>query len=438
MINSLYYGADTPPALDLSISSETMRRALQTIYQEDFGGGDIEPELFRAVFGPLSSAIDDAFPEIPERDEDFVNALRHSAEVFSAFKVHRAQSDMRDRLLDSNGDLKPFEQWSREVMPIASHQFGPWLRTEYDTAVIRAQNAADWRRFERYRDVLPNLRWVPSTSVNPGADHLPYWGTVLPIDHPFWSRHHPGDRWNCKCSLEATDEEPTGVPENPDAKPLQPQPGLRGNPGKSGNLFDRSHPYFPDSCSECPFNSGFKNRVTTLFNKQKDCCKCQKVEKAIKSSLPPEEGYTTITTSKGRLRIHEEHGEDEKEENIWTGTYLAEKYGEEIDLIPNPNNEKSADSFNRTRGIYQEYKMASTTKTSIDNRLRDGAKQASHIVLRVDSDIDYNILTRGIRGRVNNTRSIEEVIVIVGQKDVILSREQILSKGFNLQQEDFK
>ena len=49
---------------------------------------------------------------------------------------------MRSNDLGSNGNLKPFEQWKKEVMPIASHQVGNWLRTEYDTTVLRARQAA--------------------------------------------------------------------------------------------------------------------------------------------------------------------------------------------------------------------------------------------------------------------------------------------------------
>ncbi len=52
----------------------------------------------------------------------------------------------------------------------------------------RAHQAADWQQFMQEADVLPNLKWMPSTSPNPGADHMPFWGTILPIDDPFWDR----------------------------------------------------------------------------------------------------------------------------------------------------------------------------------------------------------------------------------------------------------
>jgi hypothetical protein len=118
---------------------------------------------------------------------------------------------------------------------------GHWLQTEYDTAVIRAHQAADWQQFEREKDVLPNLKWMPSTSAHPGADHRVFWGTVRAINDPFWSSHRPGDRWNCKCSLSSTDEPVTQVP---DATPSDgPQNGLENNPGVDGKLFSDNHPY---------------------------------------------------------------------------------------------------------------------------------------------------------------------------------------------------
>jgi hypothetical protein len=145
---------------------------------------------------------------------------------------------------------------------------GHWLQTEYDTAVIRAHQAADWQQFEREKDVLPNLKWMPSTSAHPGADHRVFWGTVRAINDPFWSSHRPGDRWNCKCSLSSTDEPVTQVP---DAAPSdEPQNGLENNPGVDGKAFSDSHPYFPANCASCDFykgsKEGFTNRVKNCYN----------------------------------------------------------------------------------------------------------------------------------------------------------------------------
>ena len=52
-----------------------------------------------------------------------------------------------------------------------------------------------------------------------------------------------GDRWNCKCSLAATNEPPTGAPRGSNEPKDQPSPGLDNNPGVDGKLFRDTHPY---------------------------------------------------------------------------------------------------------------------------------------------------------------------------------------------------
>ena len=261
-------------------------RALGNIYRKKFNiKTGIEPLLYGAVSGIFHQAADEGFQPrtVTDPDHDFYEQLRHSGDVFSAFKVHRAQNDMAARLLDSHGVLKPFNQWLKEVMPIASHQCGAWLKTEYDTAVIRAHQAADWQQFRREADVLPNLRWMPSTSVHPGEDHRRYWGTVRPIDDDFWNHHRPGDRWNCKCSLSSTDDPVTPFQEEQGNVADNPQPGLKGNPGATAQLFSDDHPYFPKSCKNCDFyKPNLKDRLKGIFtNRVKDCYDCPYIRTCI-------------------------------------------------------------------------------------------------------------------------------------------------------------
>lgn len=233
------------------------------------------------VSGLLQSK--NSVPSVLGHRDSFLAALRHSNEVFAAFKVHSMSERMAARLLNPDGTLKPFRQWADDVKSISSHYVGAWLRTEYDTALIRAHNAADWQQFIRDADVMPNLRWMPTTSPAPESSHRAFWERklTLPVSDPFWNEHHPGDRWNCKCSLEQTDD-----PATPELKAEfsgeAPQPGLTNNPGKDGHTFSQDHPYFPKSCSSCPFNKGMKNRLMKVFrNEEKHCYNCSKINHAI-------------------------------------------------------------------------------------------------------------------------------------------------------------
>ena len=337
-----------------SFTPELMARLLADIYAKTFNvEEDIYPELYEAARDTFERALQEGYPieDVDDADTLFRQALKDDADVFAAFRTHRMQNDIASQLLDENGKLKEFRRFQEDAESVIGTYNNHWLRTEYDTAVLRARYAADWKRFSRNADILPNLKWMPTTSADPDVFHMEYWriGLTLPKTHPFWKNHHPHDRWGCKCDLEETDDPVTGIIPEVDYKP---SPGLENNPGLEPELFSHTHPYYENTYPGA--------------------------EKAVEKMIH----YMVIPTRSGKLRIHDGHGKHERDENIRIGTYLAEKHDYEIDLLDNPQNRKSADSYNRTLEVEQEYKMNVTpTKSSIDNLLRDAKKQADDIVL---------------------------------------------------------
>jgi len=251
-----------------------------------YGGFDVENSIEPTMWQELTKIMNEATAKGLSKGEfsidhnrGFLNAVKHANKVFAAFKTHAMGKSMASKLLDDNGNLKPFDKWMKDISSISSHHVGSWLKTEYNTAVLRAHNAADWRSFIENKDIMPNLRWMPTTSPDAEAVHRGYWEKklTLPVEHPFWNKHHPGDRWNCKCSLESTDD-PASPDDVLDDLPIEPaQRGLENNPGKDGKIFNDTHPYFPKNCNQCSFykNRGFKNKVKTWFsNQEKDCFNC--------------------------------------------------------------------------------------------------------------------------------------------------------------------
>lgn len=273
-MNELYYGTPELPDLDdidymigdgiplqakasdvssaITFDDEALVEALKRIYSHEFHPmTNIEEHLFDETLRIMLQATDEGMAESGATiDKEFRTLIDWNTARWSAFKVHRMQNDIAAQLYDEDGTLKPFDRWAKDVEPMLDHHVGHWLRTEYNTAVTRTHQAADWKRFEENADIMPNLTWLPSTSAQPGADHKIYWGVTLPIDHPFWNSHRPGDRWGCKCSLENTDDEPTAIPDDTDPKRNQPADGLDTNPGKDGKLFSDSHPYIKTATRE--------------------------------------------------------------------------------------------------------------------------------------------------------------------------------------------
>lgn len=234
----------------ISFSPEALEAGLRKIYDGFNVTDEVELDIFEETLRLFNEATKAGFSASNNKSvkQRFIDEVMHNNEVFSAFRTHRMQNDMAARLLDEDGNLKPFRQWLQDIEGIADHYCRRWLQTEYDTAVLRAHQAADWKQFEEEADVFPNVRWMPTTSTEPDAYHKQYWDAklTLPINHPFWREHRPGDRWNCKCSLRQTDEpETTGYVA--DFKPVPKQPGLDNNPADDGKLFSDSHPYYTEA-----------------------------------------------------------------------------------------------------------------------------------------------------------------------------------------------
>lgn len=361
----------------------------------------------------------------PTHRDSFLAALRHSNEVFAAFKVHSMSERMAARLLNPDGTLKPFRQWADDVKSISSHYVGAWLRTEYDTALIRAHNAADWQQFIRDADVMPNLRWMPTTSPTPESSHRAFWERklTLPVSDPFWNEHHPGDRWNCKCSLEQTDDPPT-----PELKAEfageAPQPGLTNNPGKDGHTFSQDHPYFPKSCASCGFykKASIKNHLLPAFLniRAKDCYNCPYINGCI--SRMSSDGFKLEHNFKngGKLYVHPDIDKDKADYKDMKRICLQlAKMGHEVRMTPRlhckseeykqiygsligTKYEKKCPDFS-VDGVFYEYEgfVKPWNKKKVGHMLSHGLQQSSRVVINNTKGCSDRFIRKAVMARIH-------------------------------------
>ncbi|MBR5249527.1 MAG: hypothetical protein IKV28_02955 [Bacteroidales bacterium] len=300
---------------------------------------------------------------------------------------------------------------------MTNHYVRQWLRTEYNTAVLRAHQAADWKHFEAEQDVFPNIRWMPTTSPQQDLLHAQYWQAklTLPVNHPFWSQHHPGDRWNCKCSLEQTDE-PTNDEVIKDFKPVPKQAGLENNPGEDGKIFSDTHPYVAKAYP------GAKAAVERLLRG--------------KDQEPP--GVSEYrTTAKGQVLISPYHGANELEENERIATFLSQKLNKKIYLLPRINSDTEEQIKLREKlipkgvqqrknpdfmigGMLFEGKSMIKVKPSnndkkiknaILNRIKDAKTQADNIIIEMPSHIKRKQINTHIRRYLMQSRKKRIIIV---------------------------
>lgn len=390
----------------------------------------------QSFIGAHASALDSAFGKV-EMSDAMRRRLHRSDYIFSGLKTFHELNEAFPSLIDENGNRKSFEQFLNDVRSIDSTYNSNYLRAEYNFAVSSAEMAAKWESFMKDGDRY-NLQYRTQRDDKVRPEHAPLDRVTLPMSDSFWEEFYPPNGWNCRCTVVQVLKSKYPVTPHDQAMSLgeaalqRDSKGMfRFNPGKEKKTFPDYNPYTVRRCSTCPVAKGDKSLMLAFVPDNEVCAACALIRKL-------KECYTDVPVRNGRVRIHSTHGINEAEENINIAKYLAEKYGYRIDLLPNPNNEKSADSFNHSLGYKQEYKVNSKpTKGAIDNELRKAARQAKHVVIRIDSSIDLVDLTRGIKGRVRQSE-IQEVIVIFNSKDLFLSREAILSNGFLIQQKDFK
>lgn len=430
----------------IEFSPAVYEHFLREVYDGFDTSNDIEPQAWKEALRLMNEATVEGVSEskATTHDRRFLNNLRHSNEVFTAFKVHSMGVKMAERLYDSKGNLRSFAEFQKAVAPIASHQVGSWLRTEYNTAVRRAHLASDWQEFEANKDIFPNLRWMPTTSPNAEGSHRIYWERklTLPINDPFWAKHHPGDRWNCKCSLEATDAPPTAPPSEREAP--KPQRGLDRNP-KDGQLFSDKHPYFPKDCASCfayKQAKGARNLLRRLFeNRQKDCYNCPYANGCVEKiqGISPPAVDTYVDLHKGKVLASPYHGDNEIDENKRLAIFLYNKLRRKVYLLPrldplNPIESKLRKSL-LPKGVFEgknpdflingelfdaksmldvgkdkgRHMTDEEQKKALETRFKKAKKQATNFMIEVPeyfSDEQIKNTTRNYLNRSKSNRTI--------------------------------
>ena len=97
----------------------------------------------------------------------------------------------------------PEGRWKTKVVNFAAPAR---LQITFWSNMRAARAAGQWNRIQRTKRALPYLLYVRSASERKRPEHLRWVGTILPVDHPFWSTHFPPNGWNCKCSVRQLDQ----------------------------------------------------------------------------------------------------------------------------------------------------------------------------------------------------------------------------------------
>ncbi len=400
---------------------KTAEKAFKKLYQN----GNYNPkDLFKnSEYQALANGTAELFTTaIPHNTPTEMRTyLEQDVFVFSQLKTHTQLTEARQYLKDNNGNIRTYQQFERDILKINKAYNKNYLRVEHNFAVRSAQTAAQWANLQDDTDRYW-LEYNTDGGKNVRPSHQAMHGICLPKDDPFWDNYMPQNGWECHCfAVEVLAREKT---KSDSKKALELGEQATTQINKNGkNVLEMFR-----------FNPGKQKKVFPPNNSYTKVVGSNVVLKVAQEQAKKHfETWEVVPTKKGQLKVSSKHGINERTENIEIASYFTNKYEHKIKLLGVSNKQKTADAFNETLGIKQEYKRPTkATKNAIDNAIKDGKKQADHIVLDIVLDFDDEILKRGIKGRVSQAETVKTITIIRKGNDKTYTREEILSADFEL------
>lgn len=318
-------------------------------------------------------------------------SMQADAYYFAACKQQRIIDDLMKIKDLSSEEFELFKQ------SYFFTQNRTWLEAEKNMMLGNAQMAERWHQMQEIT-TLPNLRFSTAGDDHVRPAHAALDGINLPMKHPFWLTHYPPLDYGCRCDVQQNDDNTTAQKEyDTQYKEQKPSRAFGFNPGITGQIVGKDHPYFDDV-----------NKNEELFAKVKSHCTdaeeltvfAQKGEFSLKMSVFLEEtdkmleNYTMakFLLSKGNnvtVRAYHEFGQvSVKQPDFILNNKLADA--------------KLPKSKSYVNGIGNAFSEANNQKSQI-----------LIIDLREYSEIDNKLVEAKIKGKTNKiNKHIEEVWIL--------------------------
>ncbi|MDO5608269.1 MAG: phage minor head protein [Capnocytophaga sp.] len=388
--------------------SRFIQKYIREIFENRSLSDGFSEKLWRLYYRRLSEGITEG---IRQENPDLTRSLKRNIAQFSAFKETSFRSQLEAALTQGKRVL-PWHEFKAEADRLDADYNRRWLQAEYHQTVANAQAADKYQEHLKNKHLYPNLRYKTINDQRVREKHKAWDGIVLPVEHPFWKTHLPPNDWGCRCYTEPTaDPVSQGIRTDEQLKEE-----FANNPALTGVVFGK-----------IPYEKGMTEAEKKEVRKKSE--KWLGKENAKQKT----ETWETVKTNNGSVKVSSFHGKNEKTENIEIASYFANKYNHEIELLRKLEVEKSADVFNKTLGIEQEYKRVSKpTKSAVDNALRSAYKQAENVVLDIKSNISDGDLRDAILNRIRRVEEIKTLVIINNGYDATYTKEDILREGWSI------
>ena len=246
------------------LSAKKINKYIDGIYDGSITEKNLPQDVYESIVEYLKSGLYKGYgmtlDEAEGSDLKMLSELRENVYIFSAAKTYQMTKDISSLLIGEDGERRTAEEFSdagRKAYDDWNDNYGA---TEYQTAVASAESAAKWQDIKEQEDVLPNLRYTAVMDDHTSEICAPLNGLVAPVDDPIWATITPPNHFNCRCQLLQEDAEVKTTPDDDkderfDKVDSEMDEMFKQNPGETGNVFDKEHPYFDVSDEDRKFAS---------------------------------------------------------------------------------------------------------------------------------------------------------------------------------------
>jgi SPP1 gp7 family putative phage head morphogenesis protein len=176
-----------------------------------------------------------------------IGEMRENIYIFSGAKTFQQTLEMSDALYEGE-KIKPFSVFKKDARDIFDKYNENYLSTEYETAIGQGQSAEKWGDIEANKDTLKYLRYNAIIDERTSDICASLNGLTLPVGDKRWDTCAPINHFRCRCILDQL-EEATPMKKGESQKMFDIAVALmddtfKFNPGKTGEVFSKDHPYF--------------------------------------------------------------------------------------------------------------------------------------------------------------------------------------------------
>lgn len=174
------------------------------------GNNTFDAELFAWLSEDLIKAARRAFKcptnehaDIPleatykAQNDAFVTAMEVNLFRFSAGKTLSEVQALNEAFRKS----KSYDDFEKRAYEITGKYNKRWQRTEYETAVLAAESAVNYRELSRKANIFPYWQYKTVGDDAVRREHADLDGLILHYSDPRWDEIYPPNGWKCRCSV---------------------------------------------------------------------------------------------------------------------------------------------------------------------------------------------------------------------------------------------